>query len=160
MLAFTSLFVLAASASATTPAVCMDLEIQFQEQARMAAEADQAVRRAEDDVRAHDWMFDNRADLQRDLESLMAERAAVHDLLPTTGMTPELEESLIALAESEADILWHLSRVEHQIAGLQHELIVASMHAEIAFDAAFRAEEHLERCLEDMAEVGGPAIRR
>jgi hypothetical protein len=155
MLAFSSLFVLIAPAMAATSGVCMDLELQFQEQSRIAAEADHLVRQAEDDVRAHDWMYEIRADLQRDLDGLTADREALHHLLEATGMTAELEASLVDMAETEADILWRISDVEHRIAGLEHEVIIASMHADMTFDQASRAGERLERCLKNI-----PAPRR
>jgi hypothetical protein len=160
MFALSSLFVLIAPAMAATPGICMDLELQFQEQSRVAAEADQMVRQARDDVRAHDWMYDIRADLQRDLDSLAAERDALQNLLGSTGMIAELEASLMEMAETEAEILWRISDVEHRIAGLEHEVIVASMHADMTVEQAARAEDRLERCLEDLPEMVRPIFAR
>ena len=149
MFAFSSWFVLVASATAATPDICMDLEIRFQEESRLAAEADQEVRQVEDDIRAHSWMYDNRTDLRRDLQSLAADREALHRILESAGLTPELEEQLMQLAEIESEILHNLSSIEHQIAIMENELVIASRHADIAFKAANRAERRLERCLDD-----------
>ena len=160
MLAFASLFTLIAPSMAETPGVCMDLEIQFQELSRLASEADHSVRQAQDDVRAHEWMYDSRTDMQRNLESLTDERNALQRLLAVKGMTPDIEASLMAIAQSEAETLWNLSHVEHQIAGLEHELIVATQHADIAFGAASRAEDRLDRCLGSIVERDRPFISR
>lgn len=160
MIAFSSLFVLIAPAMAASPGVCMDLELQFQEQSRVAAEADQMFRQAKDDVRAHDWMYDIRADLQRDLDALATERDALQNRLAATGMLDELEASLMELAETEAEILWRISDVEHRIAGLEHEVIVASMHADMTGEQASRAQDRLERCLEDLPVMVRPIFAR
>lgn len=160
MLLLSSLFALVAPSMAATPAVCMDLELQFQEQSRIAADAHHSVRQAEDDVRANRSFYDSRTDLLRDLESLTAERDALHAFLEATGMTPTLEASLLALAEREADVLWRISDVEHQIANMEHAVVIASIHADIAFAEAHRAESRLDRCLEDFDNIERPTLHQ
>jgi len=63
----------------------------------------------------------------------------------------ELEDVLMLIGEIEADIWLNISRVEHQIAGLEFDRDRARERSDIAHDAYARVEDQLSRCIEDAA---------
>jgi len=149
MLVLSALLASASTAWAGVPVGCQDLDVMFRASAVAAEEADQALQSARDFAQGEVWMFENLDNLWRDHESLMEAREALYRELLAVTPTPELEQALTQMDETEQVIWDQITWYEQKVGAMEREIYRAQRRSDRVHDAAERIQQQLGSCIEE-----------